>query len=61
MNRQADNNESLLLLGVNYRKLITFQKTEAVYDITWNNRWAFWGNQIVALKRWINHQSLVIF
>jgi four helix bundle suffix protein len=34
MSRQADNDESLLPVGGNYRKLFTFQKAEAIYDIT---------------------------
>jgi hypothetical protein len=34
MSSQADKNEPLLPVGGNYRKLFTFQKTEAVFDIT---------------------------
>ena len=34
MSRQVDNNESLLPVGGNYRKLFTYQKAEAIFDIT---------------------------
>ncbi len=34
MSSQADTNEPLLPVGGNYRKLFTFQKAEAVFDIT---------------------------
>jgi len=34
MSSQADKNEPLLSVGGNYRKLFTFQKAEAVFDIT---------------------------
>ena len=36
MTMYTDNKDSLLLVGGNYRQLITFQKAEAIYDITWH-------------------------
>lgn len=35
MSSQVNNNEPLLPVGGNYRKLFTFQKSEAVFDITY--------------------------
>lgn len=35
MNNFPEDEEPLLPVGGNYRKLFTFQKAEAIYDITW--------------------------
>lgn len=35
MDKNSDHEEPLLPVGGNYRKLFTFQKAEAIFDITW--------------------------
>jgi four helix bundle suffix protein len=49
MGNNANDEEPLLPVGGNYRKLYTFQKAEAIYDITFyfTHKYLHWGDRTI--------------
>ena len=49
MGNNANNEEPLLPVGGNYRKLFTYQKAEAIYDITFyfTRKYLSWGDRTI--------------